>query len=182
MRGWSRAMVAGVLVAAATVTGGLTGFVLALPWLAAGRDGAAPGVVAGMLALAAVADIAATARGRPQPWAVRRQVPREWGRIFPPAGAALLYGARLGVGPLTILSTWLWWAAVVGAAGLGPGPSALVGAGFGMVRTLLMIAVAAGADVDMPGRMAAVRGADTAVAGIVAAAAAALAVAVVASG
>jgi hypothetical protein len=152
--------VGAVLVASAGATGALAGFVLALPWAVAGAGSATALVCAALLAAAAAADLVLALTGRPRPWAVRRQVPREWGRVFPPAGAALLYGARLGVGPLTILSTWLWWAVVLAAATLGPGPSALVGTAFGVVRCVVMVAVASVAAHDMPRRMAAVRSAE----------------------
>jgi hypothetical protein len=66
-------------------------------------------------------------------------VPQAWGRIFGARAVAVLYGARLGVGPLTILRTWLWWAALVVGASAGPWWSAATGAAFGLVRTLAML-------------------------------------------
>ena len=70
---------------------------------------------------------------------------------------AVLYGARLGVGPLTILSSWLWWAMlVVGAAG-GPWLGAMAGAAFALSRTVVMVAVAEWARGAMPLRIARVR-------------------------
>src|SRR5690606_28725948 len=79
-----------------------------------------------------------------RPLAVGRQVPQAWGRLFAPVVAALLYGARLGVGPLTILVSWSWWAALVAGASLGPWPSAAVGATFAVARTVVTVAVGAG--------------------------------------
>jgi hypothetical protein len=73
---------------------------------------------------------------RVRPPSVRAQVPAYWGRIFDARTVALLYGARLGIGPLTILPTWLWWAALLLGASEGPWPSALVGATFAVTRTL----------------------------------------------
>lgn len=73
---------------------------------------------------------------RVPPPSVRTQVPAYWGRIFGPRAVAVLYGARLGIGPLTILPTWLWWAALALGAAEGPWPSALVGATYAVVRTL----------------------------------------------
>ena len=70
--------------------------------------------------------------------AVRRQVPQYWGRIFPPRTVAVLYGARLGVGPLTLLPTWLWWAALAIGSSRGPWLGAAAGATFAVVRTLTM--------------------------------------------
>ena len=54
--------------------------------------------------------------GWPKPLTLGRQVPREWGRLLSPSVTAFLYGGRLGVGPLTILSTWMWWAMLIAAA------------------------------------------------------------------
>jgi hypothetical protein len=62
--------------------------------------------------------------------------------LFSPPVTASLYGARLGVGPLTILPTWLWWAAAVLAASAGPAVGALVGAVFGATR-MAVVATAA---------------------------------------
>ena len=70
--------------------------------------------------------------------AVRQQVPQYWGRIFPPRTVAVLYGARLGVGPLTLLPTWLWWAAIVIGATRGPWVGAATGATFAVARTVTM--------------------------------------------
>jgi hypothetical protein len=70
---------------------------------------------------------------------IRRQVPQLWGRIFPAPTVAVLYGARLGVGPLTILRTWLWWSALVVGASAGPWWSAAVGATFGLGRVAAML-------------------------------------------
>jgi hypothetical protein len=71
-----------------------------------GRVGAA---LAATIALASVA--LDTAR-RPRPPAVHTQVPQWWGHRFGPWWAAARYGLRLGLGPATILNTWLWWAGV----------------------------------------------------------------------
>ena len=97
-------------------------------------------------------------RGRgPAPLSVRRQVPREWSRLFSPRTVAALYGARLGVGPLTILVTWLWWAAVAGAASLGPWPATLAGATFGLARAGVGLAVAPRVPADAAPRVASIR-------------------------
>jgi hypothetical protein len=75
------------------------------------------------------------------PPSVSRQVPQLWGRIFSPRVVAVLYGARLGVGPLTILRTWLWWGCFLAGASAGPGWGAAVGALFGASRIVAMLAV-----------------------------------------
>ena len=81
---------------------------------------------------------------------VRSQVPQAWTRLFSVSTAALLYGARLGVGPLTILNTWLWWPAVL----LG-GPAA--GAAFGAGRVIVMLVVGRWAEPAMAERMGRLR-------------------------
>jgi hypothetical protein len=84
------------------------------------------------------------------------------GRFSPPV-AASLYGARLGVGPLTILRTWLWWAAFVLAATLGPGVAAAAGIVFAGVRGLTMVAAGSCVRASMVSRMAGLRRAEPAV-------------------
>src|SRR4051812_20419621 len=75
------------------------------------------------------------------PLSVARQVPQLWGRIFSPRVVAVLYGARLGVGPLTILRTWLWWGCFLAGASAGWRWAALVGAVFGASRGVAMLSV-----------------------------------------
>lgn len=143
-----------LLALAAGVTGALVGFAAGAAWAGLGLPGATEPLAALMVAVAVVADVV----GRPRPPAVHRQVPRAWARVFPIRVAAVLYGARLGVGPLTILSTWLWWAAFVLGATAGPWWSAAAGAAFGLGRVAVMVAVSARVEGDMPARMAQVRG------------------------
>jgi hypothetical protein len=94
--------------------------------------------------------------GRPAPWSVRRQVPQVWSRLFGPATVAVLYGARLGVGPATILSTWWWWAATAVSVPAGPAAAAVVGATFGVARVVVMhlavVRVSTGAPTPTPTR------------------------------
>src|SRR5690606_22169942 len=99
--------------------------------------------------------------GRPRPLSVGRQVPREWSRLFSPPTVAVLYGGRLGVGPATILTTWLWWAVLIlGAAG-GVWTATAAGAAFGLVRTVVMVALAEWIRVAAAPRMARVRALET---------------------
>jgi hypothetical protein len=142
-----------LLAVAAGAAGALAGFVAGVAAAVLGIEGASEPLAALVVAVAVVADLA----GRPRPVAVGRQVPRAWARVFPLRVAAVLYGARLGIGPFTILSTWLWWAAFVLGAALGPWWSAATGAAFGVGRVLLMVGVAARVEGDMPSRMATVR-------------------------
>ncbi len=89
---------------------------------------------------AVLADVAMLRFGRPKPLSIGRQVPVEWGRLFDSRVVALLYGARLGVGPLTMLSTWLWWAAAIGAALTSVTASVMIGVVFGVVRLAITVA------------------------------------------
>jgi hypothetical protein len=52
-----------------------------------------------------------------RPLSLQRQVPQLWGHQKGAVAAAFRYGLRLGVGPATILTSWLWWAGVI-VAGL----------------------------------------------------------------
>lgn len=137
-------MVVGLsLAAAAGASGALVGFAGAL---AIGGLASVTGVgddrvftaIAVLVLAGGVADLSKLAVGAPTPLARRSQVPMEWGRIFSPPVVAGLYGLRLGVGPLTMLSTWLWWSAWVGASLIGPGAGAITGATFGVVRVAVM--------------------------------------------
>ncbi|HYD10867.1 MAG TPA: hypothetical protein VEA78_12270, partial [Acidimicrobiales bacterium] len=123
MRGATRILVITIQAAAGAVTAGLLGLLVGTVW---------PWSTPWWLALVAAGlDVL-----RVRPSAVRTQVPAYWGRIFDARLVALLYGARLGIGPLTMLPTWLWWAALLLGAAEGPWPSALVGATYAVVRTL----------------------------------------------
>lgn len=102
-------------------------------------------------------DLVALWRGRPQPLSARTQVPVAWSELFPPPVVALLYGARLGVGPLTILPTWLWWAAFVLGAGHGPLPSAGVGFAFAVTRSGSVLGLGMWVRTQAPRRMARLR-------------------------
>lgn len=114
-----------LLALTGALSGALVGFALGLVPL--------PDVTPAVAVVAAVLDAL-----RVPTLAVRRQVPQYWGRIFPPRTVAVLYGARLGVGPLTLLPTWLWWAAMLVGASRGPWIGAAAGATFAIVRTLTM--------------------------------------------
>ncbi len=99
------------------------------------------GAVVATVAVGLLLDGCNLAFGRPGPPTSGRQVPREWGKLFDLRIVALLYGARLGVGPLTILSTWTWWSFTIAAALIGPAAGALAGAVFGFVRLMVTIGV-----------------------------------------
>ena len=135
VRGRERLQVGLVLVGSGTAAGALTGLVMAIllaplaaidPWSTA--------TVAVIVAAGVGLDAIRLVAGRPAPPTAGRQVPAEWARWFPARITAALYGARLGVGPLTILSTWTWWSMTVAAGLLGPAAGAATGAVFGLVK------------------------------------------------
>ena len=149
---------AAVLLVSASATGALAGFVAGVAWEVVRLPGLGPWGAAVVVVVAVLAELAWLRTGRPRPWSVGRQVPRAWSDEFAPATVALLYGARLGVGPLTILRTWLWWAVLLAGAASGVWPATVALAAFGAVRALTMIAAAEWARAAMPVRMARLRG------------------------
>ena len=130
-----------LFIASGTASGGLLGFVAALPFLVLAEPGTR--IVAMVIGVGIGLDLIRLVTGRPSPPTSGRQVPQEWGRLLGPEAVAVLYGARLGIGPLTILSTWTWWSVLVAASLIGPGTGALVGAGFGFVRLVVTVAASA---------------------------------------
>lgn len=178
VRGAPRIRVVTLLVLAGVVTGAGSAAAVAAVWDALGLPHAS--ATAAVL-LAAVA-IALDALDRPHPLDTGRQVPQLWGRVFSPETVAVLYGARLGVGPLTILTSWLWWAAIATAVTLGPPAAALAGAGFHVARVVTMLVVTACAQSCMPARIATVRARERRVARTTAVLAGVLAAAVLVSG
>lgn len=163
---------AATLVAAGTASGALVGFFAGVGWAAAGLP-RLPVAVVVVLVAAALAGDGAHMRGRaPAPLAVRRQVPQVWSQVFSPATVALLYGARLGVGPLTLLPSWTWWAVLVAGGSLGPGGSTLAGGAFGLARGMAMVAVAEAVRRDSVHRMDVLSGAEPAAGRVVGALAA----------
>ncbi len=149
VEGRDRRVVATILIASGAASGALAGLVSALalgPMLTRLADVVEPGVessaiVVALVGLGVALDAARLLAGRPGPPTAGRQVPREWARLLPLPVAAGLYGARLGVGPLTILSTWTWWSFTVAAALLGPIAGAAAGAVFGLVKLSVIAAV-----------------------------------------
>ena len=136
VRGWQRVRVVAALAASSCASAALVGFVAGAGWAAAGfRSNQSPRVFVAIVLGAVVLDAA-----RVPPVAIHRQVPQLWGRIFSPPVAAALYGARLGVGPLTILTTWLWWAALLIGASAGVVESVVVGLVFAAARVVVTVA------------------------------------------
>ncbi len=144
VRGQQRRNVVAALLGAAVASGAAVGAVtgVAMIPLRWGFDLVVPSdvVIVGLVVAGVVLDGLALATGRPSPPAVGRQVPREWIDYFAPTTVALLFGARLGVGPATILSTWTWWSMTLAAGLVGLGPAVAAGAAFGLVRIAATVA------------------------------------------
>lgn len=119
----------------------LLGATLGAAWDAAGIAHVPPVGAAAAVGVAGLLDLAGVVAP-----SIRRQVPIAWGRILDPRLTAVLYGVRLGIGPATMLSTWLWWAATLVSASHGTLAGAAVGAAFAGTRTLVNVAVAARVD------------------------------------
>jgi hypothetical protein len=144
VRGRTRWLVAAILIGTGTTTAALVGLVAGVLFQFA--PSATIEILIALALVAVVADIARLRFGHPIPLSIGRQVPVEWGRLFDPRVVALLYGARLGVGPLTMLSTWLWWAATIGAALTSVATSVMIGVVFGVVRLLITVIASQRAD------------------------------------
>lgn len=139
MRGRQRVRTIAVFAFAAVTAATLVGFLsgAALGWVPDPSDQR----IGLVLTAAVLADLAHRRTGRWAPIRVNGQVPRAWGTLFSPPVVGLLYGARLGVGPLTLLPTWLWWAATGLAAITDAGAAAAVGAAFGLVRAIGIVGI-----------------------------------------
>ena len=155
---------AALFVGSATATGAAAGLGLGLLWRVASGPVVSPMAAFGAVVLAVMADVVHARTGRLRPASTVRQVPQAWGRLFDARTAATLYGARLGVGPLTRLSSWMWWPAVVIAASTGPVSSAAVGGVFGAARILTVVAVSSQVRGHTPRRMETLRRRERAVA------------------
>ena len=157
VRGNRRLQVAVLLVLSATLSGALAGLAAGALWSLADFPALAPSVVLVAVVAALVADAVHARWGRLSPFCIRRQVPRVWGRLFDIRTAATVFGARLGVGPLTHLNSWLWWVGALLAASRGPASSTFVGSVFGAVRMITVVAASHHVRRETPARMAALR-------------------------
>lgn len=155
VRGRQRLTVITVFTLAASASAALAGFAAGLPFVVAPPPSAlTASVVAGF---AVLLDAVGLWRGSGQALSVRKQVPVAWSELFAPPVVALLYGARLGVGPLTILPTWLWWAAFALGALHGPLASAGVGFAFAVTRSVSVLGLGMWVRTQAPRRMARLR-------------------------
>lgn len=140
---WSITVTAFVIgaVGAGAAAGGLIGWIGGL--LPAGDW---RWFVAGVLVLAAgVADLAGI-----RPPGPRRQVNEEWIGAYRGWVYGLSFGAQLGVGVSTFVVTWGVWATAALAALAGPLGGAIIGAGFGIGRSLFPLAAGW---IDRPSRL-----------------------------
>jgi hypothetical protein len=113
----------------------------------------------------ALLDAALIIWNRPRPWSVRSQVPRLWGHESGPWWAAARYGLRLGLGPATILNSWMWWGAMAVTAMQSLGDVVLVTVVFVVIRSIVTFSVSSGVrnGSDMAKRMSAIAGYDSTV-------------------
>jgi len=121
---WVGAMLAGAVVFG--IAGGL-GMVLQLerldPWLS-------------LVSIAAAAVLDMTGVKPPGP---RRQVNEDWLGRYRDWVIGFGFGAQLGVGFVTIIPSWGTWAVLVIAVSSGLPLAALLGAAFGLGRSLLLL-------------------------------------------
>ncbi|QBI19135.1 hypothetical protein ER308_06000 [Egibacter rhizosphaerae] len=147
------ALLVGSGVAAAAVAGFALGFAWSL--LPVGPIG--PPAAAALVLAAVAGDVAARRWRVARPLSVNRQVPTAWSQVFSREAVAVLYGARLGIGPLTILSSWLWWAAILIGVATGPWVAAGAAGAFALARAVTVVVTAEAIRADAPPRMARVR-------------------------
>lgn len=141
-------------VASAAATGALAGFGVGVLWAVLRLPSLPPATAAIAVGGAVGLDAVGSRWARARAPSLGRQVPQLWSKVFSPSTTAFLYGARLGVGPLTILPSWLWWAAIsVGAAG-GPVTGAVAGAVFGATRLGFVVLASVVVEGSMARRMA----------------------------
>jgi hypothetical protein len=135
--GWRRFRVRSILLVSVTFSAMVFGFVVGLIGMIFHPSHLSP-ILLGSLAVAALVADEVGRRWRPlKPLAVGKQVPREWGIVFSPEIVSVLYGLRLGIAPLTILASWVWWVAIIAGAFYGPWFSALIGVTFGVSRVVV---------------------------------------------
>jgi hypothetical protein len=145
--------VAGLLTFSAAASGAVLGLLLGATWAALNLAPWSAPEAALISALALTADVARYFTGNPRPFSRHTQVPMQWARLFDLRTAATLYGARLGIGPLTPIASWMWWGAAVIGASAGAWESALVGGSFGAVRMAIVVGAGLGVEPAMAERM-----------------------------
>jgi hypothetical protein len=149
LAGRMRWLAATVLVLAASISGGLLGFAVGLPAEIIGLE-VSPLLVAALAIAGITCDVIYRRTGRLRPYGLHKQVPITWARIFHPVTASFLYGARLGIGPITIPTTWLWYTALASGALSGVWVSVAVGVTYGFVKTSIIAGVGLRHRYDMP--------------------------------
>lgn len=147
-----------IYIGASTVCGLLFGFILGTLGSAVWNLGGAAGnetyrvYSIGLVALTGV--IVESVRGSGRLPSIQRQVNENWLSRYRPWVWAVGFGAQLGIGVVTIITTTaiyaLWWTAFVSATSP---TGAIVGAAFGFTRAAVSLAVIR---VDRPERLVAV--------------------------
>jgi hypothetical protein len=140
--GWTVLVFSLAATAAGTVLGACLGLVGSLATSAGGAGDAGPvrlGLLAGLAVVAGLADLAGPGRVP----TLRRQVNEDWVARFRWWVYGAGFGVQLGAGVTTIVTTatvYAWMAAAVLGGSVAAG--AVVGASFGLARSLPFVAVA----------------------------------------
>lgn len=129
---WSRTVVA---FWSGAIAGGLAVFsLLAVMGMMFGLDDLGPWAGIVIVAAAAALDLAGV-----RPPGLKRQVNEDWLGRYRDWVTGLGFGVQLGVGFATIIPTFGIWALYLIAAGTGFPTAALMGIGFGVGRSLLLL-------------------------------------------
>jgi hypothetical protein len=121
---WIGAVAAGVAVfTAAGILGSLLGLDRFNPWIS---------LIA--IAAAAILDVSGV-----RPLGPHRQVDEDWLGRYRDWVIGFGFGAQLGLGFVTIVPSFGYWALLVVAASVGMPQAILIGAGFGVGRSLLLL-------------------------------------------
>jgi hypothetical protein len=128
---WGRTVV-GFWVGA--VASGIAVFSL-MGWLGAliGLDELQPWIPLGVVVVAATLDLA-----RVRPPGPRRQVDEDWLGRYRDWVIGFGFGAQLGLGFLTIVPSWGYWAILAAAGAAGLPTATVIGLAFGVGRSLLL--------------------------------------------
>ena len=127
--GTQRLAVASLFTLAVTLSSVGLGATAGSLWTALGTPPLGEWAASALLGVALLMDLSGL-----RPLATHRQVPREWGRLLGGRAAAVLYGLRLGIGPLTILNSWAWWIGLIVGVSHGAVGGTIAGAAFALSR------------------------------------------------
>lgn len=91
------------------------------------------------LSLVAIVAAAALDIARVKPFGPHRQVDEDWLGRYRDWVIGFGFGAQLGLGFVTIVPSWGYWAILVVAASMGLPAAVFIGLGFGLGRSLLLV-------------------------------------------